>query len=89
VSSGAAKLRRCAAPMFRWSDGSRSKKLRESAAKLLKSFASVNLCARRKNPGQLARQAGAPYGKVELYFDDAREATRSRAPGAPAVTARA
>jgi hypothetical protein len=63
------------------------KKLRESAAKLLKSFARVNLCARRKKSlSQLARRVDAPYERLS-YFD-ARDATRSRAPGAPAVTAR-
>ena len=61
------------------------KQLHESAAKLLKSFARVNVCARRKNVRASSR-ARNDYGRLS-YFD-AREATRSRAPGAPAVIAR-
>jgi hypothetical protein len=55
-------------------------KLRKIAVKRLKSLACVNLCGMR---GEIS----GPNGRSR-YFD-AKDATRSRAPGAPAVTARA
>ena len=43
------------------------KKLRESPAKLLKSFARVNMCARRKKVPPSSRAGSATLRKVELF----------------------